>query len=115
MTLSDTELLQRMKSGDEQAFGVLYQRHQRPVYRFALLMTGSANTAEDVVQEVFLELIREVERYNPARAPLNAYLCGIARNHVRRRLVRERPYVQLTEETSVAGTADGLRTTEPED
>jgi RNA polymerase sigma-70 factor (ECF subfamily) len=68
------------------------------IYRFALLMSGSASIAEDVVQEVFLALVREAQRYEPGRASLPAYLCGIARNHVRRLLKRLSVYVPLTEE-----------------
>src|SRR5262245_55140304 len=99
MTLSDIELLRLMVAGNEQAFTTLYQRHQGSIYRFALLMSGSANIAEEVTQEVFLTLIREARRYDPARGRLSSYLCGVARNYVLRCLERERPYVSLVEES----------------
>ncbi len=106
MTFSDGELLQLMSGGDEQCFTVLYRRHQAPVYRFALLMSGSPSVAEEVTQEVFLTLMREPERYDASRATLAAYLCGVARNYVRRCVERERLYVPLVEdaaaETSLA-------------
>jgi len=79
-SVSDAELLRLMAAGDERAFITLYQRHQGPVYRFALLMTGAANVAEEVTQEIFLAMIREPHRYDPARASLSAYLYGMARN-----------------------------------
>ena len=97
--LSDAELLRLMAAGDEAAFLTIYQRHQRSVYRFALLMTGDANSAEEVTQEVFLAIIREPRRYDQARGSLSAYLYGVARNQVSRLLKRERSYVQLAEET----------------
>lgn len=47
-TLSDAELLRLMVAGDESAFAALYDEHQAAVYRFALLMSGAANIAEEV-------------------------------------------------------------------
>jgi RNA polymerase sigma-70 factor, ECF subfamily len=102
MIPSDAELLHLIVAGNDQAFTALYRRHQGSVYRFALLMSGSANIAEEVTQEVFLVLIREVQRYDPARGMLQAYLCGVARNYVLRFLERERPYVPLSEESDAA-------------
>jgi RNA polymerase sigma-70 factor (ECF subfamily) len=67
------------------------------VYRFALLMSGSAHTAEEVTQEVFLVMIRDVHRYDPSRGSLQSYLLGVARNHVLRILERERAYIHLVE------------------
>ena len=52
-------------------------------------MSGSAALAEDVVQEVFLTLIREAPRYDASRGSVTAFLYGIARNHVLRALERE--------------------------
>jgi RNA polymerase sigma-70 factor (ECF subfamily) len=71
MTPSDAELLRLMAAGDEPAFMALYGRHQGFVYRFALIMSGAADLAEEV-QEVFLALIRNADRYNPARGALDA-------------------------------------------
>jgi RNA polymerase sigma-70 factor (ECF subfamily) len=65
--LSDAELLQLMITGNDQAFTLLYRRHQGAVYRFALLMSGSTNLAEEVTQEVFLVLMRDAERYDAKR------------------------------------------------
>jgi RNA polymerase sigma-70 factor, ECF subfamily len=97
-TWSDAELLRLIVAGDEPAFTALYRRHQGTVYRFALLMSGSAHVAEEVTQEVFLALLREAQRYDPARSALTSYLYGVARNQVLRLLSRERPYVPLLEE-----------------
>lgn len=83
---SDDDLLRRLRAGDEAAFTALYVRRQGGVYRFALRMSGSPAIAEDVMQETFLALIREPERYNSLRGTLSSYLYGIARNHVLRRL-----------------------------
>jgi RNA polymerase sigma-70 factor, ECF subfamily len=79
----DSELVARARGGEREAFGLLYRRHQAFVYRFARGMTGSTALAEDVVQDVFLTLMRDLERYDPQLAPLRTYLFGIARNLAR--------------------------------
>ena len=82
----DSELIACAQGGDGEAFAVLYRRHQAVVYRFACQMTGSATLAEDIVQDVFLVLMRELGRYDPSRAALTTYLYGVARNISRYRI-----------------------------
>jgi RNA polymerase sigma-70 factor (ECF subfamily) len=95
-------LLRRMVAGDEAAFTLLYRRKHPAIYRFALRMSGNAAMAEDVTQEVFMTLIRDAKRFDPARGTLGGFLFGIARNHLRRRWEQERNSVPLPE------TADEL-------
>jgi len=103
-------LLKRAVDGDEQAFLALYQKHQSALYRYALRMTGSPWAAEEVVQEVFLVLIREPEKYQAARGELGAFLYGVARNRVMKHLER------LPREASLdLMNADGNGWREPED
>ncbi|MGH9879893.1 MAG: RNA polymerase sigma factor [Pyrinomonadaceae bacterium] len=92
---SDSELLQSIQAGDENAFALLYRRRQGGIFRFALQMCGSPTLAEDVTQEVFLVLLRESHAFDPARGSLSAFLFGIARNQLLRRLQRERFYVPM--------------------
>lgn len=99
LTPSDLDLLKQLISGDEHAFTVLYRRRQGGVFRFALQMSGSRGIAEDVTQEVFIVLMREAHRYDSSRGSLAAYLYGIARNHVLRRLERDRSFVQFADAT----------------
>jgi len=87
---ADVELLDRAAAGDKDAFGAVFERYQHVVYRFARAMTGSSDAAEDITQEVFVVLIRDLRRYAPERATLSTYLYGIARNLSRDRLRRER-------------------------
>lgn len=87
---ADEDLLQRIATGDTAALGVLFRRRQQNVYRFALHLTGSPSLADDVTQDVFVTVIRDAGRYEPGRAAIPAWLCGIARNFVRRRLAIDR-------------------------
>jgi RNA polymerase sigma-70 factor (ECF subfamily) len=96
---SDGDLLQSIQAGDEEALAALYRRRQPGIYRFALQMCGSQTVAEDVTQEVFIVLIRDGHTFDPARGSLNSFLIGVARNHVLRRLRRERFYVAIVEDS----------------
>src|SRR5262249_55415536 len=84
----DGVLLRRAAKGDEDAFAALYRRHQALLYRFALRMTGHAWAAEEIVQEVFLPLVRDPAKYDPQRGPFPAFLFGITRNRVLKHLER---------------------------
>jgi RNA polymerase sigma-70 factor (ECF subfamily) len=86
-----------MVTGDEAAFTLLYRRKHPAIYRFALHMSGNAAIAEDVTQEVFMTLIRDAKRFDPARGTLGGFLFGVARNHLRRRWEQERHSVPLPE------------------
>jgi len=74
---------------------MLYRRRQGAIYRFSLHMSGSAEVAEDVTQEVFLAILREDCGYDPERGTLSGYLFGIARKLILRGLERGRADVPL--------------------
>jgi RNA polymerase sigma-70 factor (ECF subfamily) len=93
----DDVLLRRAAKGDEDAFTVLYRRHQAAIYRFALRMTGNAWASEEIVQDVFMTLMREPTKYDVERGPLAAYLYGITRNRVMKHLERLPREVALDE------------------
>src|ERR1700722_14947237 len=95
--LTDDGLVKRMLAGDEEAFGLLYKRRHPSIYRFALHMCGNSAVAEDVTQEVFMTLIRDAGRFDPARGSLAGFLFGVARNHLRKRWEQERNSVPLPE------------------
>src|SRR5271165_7009324 len=103
----DDLLLRRAAKGDEDAFAVLYRRHQGSLFRFALRMTGSRWGAEEIVQDVFMTLMREPKKYDASRGVLGAYLFGIARNRVMKHLERLPREVSL-EEKNEDGTGPGL-------
>lgn len=95
--LTDSQLVGLMLGGDKEAFAELYRRRQQDVYRFALHMSGARELAEDVTQEVFMVLMRDGGSYDETRGSVNAFLVGIARNYVLRRLKQERSFVMTSE------------------
>jgi RNA polymerase sigma-70 factor (ECF subfamily) len=101
----DDELLRLMLAGDADAFETLYERRQAGVYRFALRMSGSESVAEDVTQDVFIALMRDGWQYDVTRGSVSAYLYGMARNRVLRRLERDRSFVSMGDELEDDDTA----------
>jgi RNA polymerase sigma-70 factor (ECF subfamily) len=107
---SDQELVERARGGEREAFGFLYRRHQAYVYRFTRAMTGSSPLAEDIVQEVFLALMRDLDRYDASRAALRTYLFGIARNMSRYKLRSLRRLLPLDDTEEAVGCEDPAAT-----
>ncbi|HTC65979.1 MAG TPA: sigma-70 family RNA polymerase sigma factor [Candidatus Acidoferrum sp.] len=102
----DDELLKRTAKGDEDAFTILYRRHADVLYRFAFRMTGSSWGAEEIVQDVFMTLVREPGKYDAERGTLPAFLFGITRNKIMKyheRLPREVSLVERQEDGSGGG------------
>jgi RNA polymerase sigma-70 factor, ECF subfamily len=96
----DETLLQLVAAGDRNAMSLLFRRRQQNVYRFALHLTGSPTTADDVTQDVFMAVIRDAARFDAGRSTVPAWLCGIARNFVRRRIQSERDMDSIDDETA---------------
>jgi RNA polymerase sigma-70 factor (ECF subfamily) len=83
--VDDVELLHRARRGGEVAFTQLFARHQRVIFRYALHMCGR-DAADDIVQETFLAVLKQSGNYDASRGPVVAYLLGIARHSVLKRI-----------------------------
>ena len=79
MTEDDSRLLTEARRGDERSFVSLYQRHGKPLFRFAWRLTGSTAAAEDIVQECWLTMLQR-DRFRADRGSVRGYLFGIVRN-----------------------------------
>ena len=111
MSIADQErddvLLRRAGKGDEKAFTLLYRRHQAALYRFALRMSGNAWAAEEIVQDVFMTLMRDPKKYDAARGTLGGFLYGVTRNRILKHLERLPREVPLDEKNE-DGTGLGI-------
>lgn len=87
--VDEAALLEQARRGDAEAFSRLFAGYHGPIHRYAAHMCGHGS-ADDVVQETFLALLRGPMRFDPARGTLGGYLFGIARHHVFRRLRSDR-------------------------
>lgn len=85
---SDRELVSRVARGDRAAVRLLFMRHHARVYRFVARQTGSETMADDIANEVFLELWRQASKFE-GRSEVSTWLLGIARfkalSHLRKR------------------------------
>ncbi|MBR7799103.1 RNA polymerase sigma factor [Undibacterium fentianense] len=78
--ISDTELVRRMRQGEQVAFAELYRRHQAALYRYALFRCGSAASAADLVQDVFMGLLTGKFVFDALKGQFLNFLFGIVRN-----------------------------------
>ena len=85
---SDRDLVGRVAKGDRAAVRLLFMRHHARVYRFVARQTGSEAMADDIANEVFLELWRQAPRFE-GRSEVSTWLLGIARfkalSHLRKK------------------------------
>ena len=104
--LTDQELILQLQAGSLEALGVLYDSHQLMVYRTALAITGDADVAADLLQDVFLRLFRFAGHIDPAR-PLEPWLYRMTANLSYTWIKRSRrwlhPLEDLVERISVGG------------
>lgn len=76
----DAMLVRQLLQRDVDAFEQLYDRHSRIVYTLVLRIVQQASTAEEVVQDVFLQLWRNAGQYDARRGPFAPWLMTVARN-----------------------------------
>jgi RNA polymerase sigma-70 factor (ECF subfamily) len=79
--IADEELMLAYAGGDTAAFETLYDRHEAAVYRFLLRSVGIRATAEELLQEVWLTVVRNAARYRP-QAGFRTWLYRIARTRL---------------------------------
>ncbi|HEY3516323.1 MAG TPA: RNA polymerase sigma factor [Gammaproteobacteria bacterium] len=86
----DVRLLAEIVAGVEQSFVDLYRRRHNDVYRFAFAMAKSRSFAQDVTQEVFLNVLENASRFDSSKGTVRAWLFGCARHVTLDRLRLER-------------------------
>lgn len=79
---SDRDLIKRLSQHDQGALEEIYRRYSQMVYRYAYGKLGVVQEAEDITQSCFVEFIANFEKYDASKAPLGAYLVGMARNKI---------------------------------
>ena len=104
----DLTLLTEMRNGSAVAFEQLYRRHQGPLYRFAVLRCGSAETAADIVQEIFLALLNNSLKFDPTRGVLQGFLFGVARNLLMKQHDAARRYPRISHTASADEPVDDI-------
>jgi RNA polymerase sigma-70 factor (ECF subfamily) len=99
----DLDLARRHAAGDRGAFDEIYAGYAPMVYSLALRLSGQAEEAADLTQEVFLRVHRHLGSFG-GRSTLKTWIYRVALNHCRERLERHRPItLPIGEETDEAG------------
>lgn len=80
---SDSELVDRVRCGDRDAYGFLVRRYQQVVFDFLSMLAPFRNDLEDVVQDAFIDAFRYLHSFD-ARKPFKPWLLAIARNRMRK-------------------------------
>jgi len=89
-------LLQRIAARDEGALTALYEEYAGRVFNLALQVLRDRTHAEEVTQDVFLQLWHSPDRYDPARGEFSTWLLSITRYSAIDRLRKERRQPALT-------------------
>lgn len=93
----DAALLGQVERGEAAAMAALYDRYSRLVYSVALRVLRDAAAAEDVLQEIFMQVWRSPGSFVSARGSLAGWLAVVARNWAIDSLRRKRPSEQVEE------------------
>lgn len=114
---SPDALVSAIRAGDQSAMAALYDRYSPVVYSVALRVLGDTGGAEDVQQDVFLQLWRNPGAFDASRGNLGAWLAVISRNRAIDALRKRRPEsdlenVVLSVVPDMAGDADRSRIAE---
>ncbi len=114
---SDDLLVSAIRSGDGEALAQLYDRYSSIVYSVALRVLGDTGAAEDILQEVFMQLWRNPAAFDSSRGRLAAWLGVIARNRAIDSLRKRHSETDVAEliisvEPDMTGDADRRRAVE---
>jgi RNA polymerase sigma-70 factor (ECF subfamily) len=105
------DLIAKAKTGDQAAFGLLYEEWYAPLYRFILVRVGGTEIAEDLVQDVFMKIFAHLDRFELRAAHPLGFLYTTARNTIIDYHKKKKPE-RLDEETAKEIPDDGVRSPE---
>jgi RNA polymerase sigma-70 factor (ECF subfamily) len=105
---SDGALVERARSGDAQAFRILYERHSEVAARAAARILGDGGQVEDVVQETFIKAHGALDRFDTSR-PFAPWVARIARNAAVSRLRKRRDAIDLAQVRHLRGVDEWER------
>jgi len=112
--LTDAELVARLQAGEAAAFRALVERYQGPVYRTALSLLRSPEEAEDVAQEVFVEVYQTIGRFR-GEAALSTWLYRLATSQALKQRRKARAKKRFAFLTSLLGANQKVLHERPDD
>jgi RNA polymerase sigma-70 factor (ECF subfamily) len=109
-----TEMIERWQTGDMQAFEELFRQYERQVYRTAYLITGSKESAEDILQDVFVSVWKFRRTYDSGKGKITTWLHRITVNECLRKKSRKTPVTVSLEDKGI-DPQEMKRQTQPEE
>jgi RNA polymerase sigma factor (sigma-70 family) len=107
-SVPDEDVMLQVRNGEVEMLGVLFDRYQTPLYNFYLKMTQDGVVSEDLVQEVFLRILRYRQSYRPGTA-FRTWMYQIARNTRLDQVRKVRPETTLASEPVAASLSDSAQ------
>lgn len=92
---ADALLADRIRSGDTEALGELYDRYASTAIATAVRVVGGREEAEDVVHDAFVAVWRKIDRFDAARGSLRAWLMTVVRNRAIDRIRARRTTIDV--------------------
>jgi RNA polymerase sigma factor (sigma-70 family) len=108
LTYTEQELVARLKDRDNAAFAYLYDHYSGALYNIIMQVLSDAEQASDVLQEVFVNIWRKIELYDPGKGRLFTWMLNIARNASIDTL-RSKNYQNSRKNQSIEDNVDTLR------
>lgn len=80
ITYGEPELVEKLKGQDNQAFSYLYDNYSAALYGIVKQIVGDSELSNDVLQEVFVNIWKKIDSYDPTKGRLFTWMLNIARN-----------------------------------
>lgn len=108
LTYTEQELVSLLRNRDNKAYAYLYDNYASALYSIILQIVTDAELANDVMQEVFVNIWRRIEQYDPTKGRLFTWMMNIARNASIDTL-RSRSYQNSRKNQSIQDNVDTLQ------
>jgi RNA polymerase sigma-70 factor, ECF subfamily len=109
MDQADSQLLQRIATGDQGAFAEFYDRHSATLFALLVRLLPQRGDAEDVLQETFCQVWRQAARFDAARGTPRCWLLMLGRSRAMDHIRRQRPAGDLPASAEPFHESDATR------
>src|SRR5215212_7875107 len=101
-TVSDSELVARLKDRDDESYREVLERYSDPLYNYIYGITGDTQLSQDILGDTFLRMVEKIDTYTYYGAPFKAWLYRIAHNLAINAIKRDRLMVSVEDLDRVA-------------
>lgn len=105
MLIVTKQFIEDLKNNDEEAFTKLYNEYVKLIYHIAYSYTYNREDSEDIVNEVFMKIMRSIDKYNHQNK-FKEWICQITRNHCINYVTRNKERFNLLDEDIINKTPD---------